>query len=432
MPRAMLFTVGTGEGIENAIAFSADSFNADRLYFLCSTGERGSVSKLPDVRRALAARGLRDDLIREPHFEVRDLGDFERTYEDCFAALTAIAADGFATDQIAVDYTTGTKVMSAAIVVAAIDFGISRYIYIDGNYRAGEGMRVVASTEQARTTAAGRVRSYHDLQIAARHFNTHQWKAAIEVAEDARSKCAAGPTCEQATALRDLAQAYSHWDQFEHDKARRILMDMDVTQARAIGVDIDPHKQFLFRFEPKAKVDPPELLWARLADLLNNAERRLEQSLNDDAIQRAYRATELLGQIPFAELNPPIDASGPIPLNQFPEEVQAKWACRADAKGQLRLGLTDLYGLLLDLGHPLGKWFADDEQKPLQWALTARNQTILAHGFTTARTEDVRTILDAVGAKAAEMDKRVAQWREQARFQRVDLSPTATIGPREA
>lgn len=423
MRRAMLFTVGTGEGIEKAIAFSADSFNADRIYLLCTTGERGSANKIPDIRGALSARALEADLIREPHFEVRDLGDFERTYEDCFDALTAIAADGFEVSQIAVDYTTGTKVMSAAIVVAAIDFGVSHYIYIDGNYRAGEGMRVVASTEQARATAAGRVRAHRDLQLAVRHFNTHQWDAAISVAEDARSKCAAGPTCDQATALRDLARAYGHWDQFEHDEARTILMAMDAPQAQTIGVDIGPHRQFLHRFDPKSKSDARDLLWARLADLLNNAERRLAQSLNDDAIQRAYRATELLAQIPFAEMDPPIDAAGPIPIERFPEEVQAKWACRADAKGQLRLGLTDLYALLLDLGHPLGEWFAADEQKPLQWALTARNQTILAHGFTTARTEDVRTILDSVGPKAAALNKRIAQWREQATFGHVTFAP---------
>ncbi|MGD9495246.1 MAG: TIGR02710 family CRISPR-associated CARF protein [Armatimonadota bacterium] len=423
MRRAMLFTVGSGEGIENAIAFSADSFNADRIYLLCTTGERGSVHRIGDIRGALAARGLGADLIREPHFEVRDLGDFERTYEDCLEALTAIADDGFATNQIAIDYTTGTKVMSAALVVAAIDFGISHYIYIDGNYRAGEGMRVVTGGEQARATGARRVRGQRDLHLAAGHFNTHQWHAAREVVEAILRDCAGGPVCDHATALRDLARAYSHWDQFEHDEARKILLQMDADQARNIGVDIEPHRQFLFRFEPKAKVDPPKLLWARLADLLNNAERRLAQGRNDDAIQRAYRATELLAQIAFAELDPPIDASGPIPLDQLPEEVQATWACRADAKGQLRLGLTDLYALLLDLDHPLGEWFADDEQQPLRWALTARNQTILAHGFRTARTEDVRTILDCVGAKAAAIKKRVAQWREQATFGRVDIGP---------
>lgn len=423
MRRAMLFTVGTGDGIENAIAFSADSFNADRIYLLCTTGERGSVNKLADIRGALAARGLGADLIREPHFEVRDLGDFERTYEDCCAALTAIVSDGFEAGQIAVDYTSGTKVMSAAIVVAAIDFDVSHYIYIDGNYRAGEGMRVVTGGEQARATAARRVRGQRDLHLAAGHFNTCQWDAALEVVETILRDCAGGPVCDQATALRDLARAYSHWDQFEHEKARAILKDIDVDKAHTIGVDVGPHKQFLFRFDPKAKVDPSELLWARLADLLNNAERRLEQGLSDDAIQRAYRATELLGQIPFAEFNPSIDASGPIPLEQLPDNIRGKWACRADAEGRLRLGLTDLYALLLDLGHPLGEWFAADEQKPLQWALTARNRTILAHGFTTARTEDVRTILDSVRTKAAEINKRVAQWRKQATFGRVAIGP---------
>lgn len=423
MARAMLFTVGTGDGIENAIAFSAHSFNADRIYLLCTTGERGSVNKIDSIRTALLAYGLDAGLIREPHFEVRDLGDFERTYDDCFAALKEIVAEGFEPGQIAVDYTTGTKVMSAALVAAAIDFGIAHYIYIDGNYRAGEGMRVVTTTEQARATAAGRVRAHRDLQLAARHFNTYQWDAAIGVAEDARSKCAAGPTCEQATALRELARAYRHWDRFEHDKARKILIDMDVSQAEAIGIDIGPHRQFLFRFDPDKKVKPLELLWARLADLLNNAERRLEQGLNDDAIQRAYRATELLAQIPFAEFDPPIDAAGPIPIGDFPEEVRTKWACRADSEGRLRLGLTDLYALLRDLGHPLGEWFAADEQKRLQWALTARNQTILAHGFTAAQADDVRTILDSVGANATEMNSQVAQWREQATFGRVTIAP---------
>jgi len=67
--------------------------------------------------------------------------------------------------------------------------------------------------------------------------------------------------------------------------------------------------------------------------------------------------------------------------------------------------------------------FAADEQQKLRWALTARNQTILAHGFTTARAKDVRTILHSVGAQAAATNQRVAEWRRQAAFGQVVIVP---------
>jgi len=417
--RAMLFTVGTGDGIENAIAFSALSFNADRVYVLCTTGENGSIGKLGAVRTALQAGGLSADLISDPPFEVRDLGDFESTYEDCMRALEAIQQDGFQPSDIAIDYTTGTKVMSAGLVVAALDVDVGHYVYIDGNYRTGEGMRVVSTTEQARSSQAGRLRAQRDIQLAIALFNTYQWDAAIAVAQQALSKCTAGAVAHQATGIRDLARTYRHWDRFEHDRAFQAIRDIPDEAKNALQVGLQPNSDFLFRFGPAKQTDEIELLWARLADLLNNAERRLEQGLNDDAIQRAYRATELLAQIAFAQLDPPLDAAEGIPLDELPDDVSSKWDARVRDDGTLGLGVSDLYDVLADLGNPLGVWYTSPGQEKLRQTVHNRNQTILAHGFQTATPNTVRIILDAIAPKAEELRPQVVTWREQARFVRL-------------
>ena len=71
--RALLITVGTGETVEDGIAFSINTLNPDAVYRLC-TGV--SLAKLPLVRERLE----RPELISDPTVPVRDPADFDRTY----------------------------------------------------------------------------------------------------------------------------------------------------------------------------------------------------------------------------------------------------------------------------------------------------------------------------------------------------------------
>jgi len=84
-----------------------------------------------------------------------------------------------------------------------------------------------------------------------------------------------------------------------------------------------------------------------------------------------------------------------VPLERIPESLRESWRYRAES-GTLRLGLQDAFELLDALGDEAGKTFKamglhDREGSPL----TARNQSILAHGFKPVGERVFQTLWDA-------------------------------------
>ncbi len=134
-------------------------------------------------------------------------------------------------------------------------------------------------------------------------------------------------------------------------------------------------------------------------DLLRNAERRAECSHYDDAVARLYRATKLLAQTRL-RLQYGLNTSD-LATAKLPEPLREPYAARCDPDGTLRLGLQAAYGLLSDLGDPLGTAFIS-VSGPLNNALVRRNHSILAHGSApVGQTEyhalhtQLRALIDA-------------------------------------
>lgn len=111
-----------------------------------------------------------------------------------------------------------------------------------------------------------------------------------------------------------------------------------------------------------------------------NAQRRRVEGRIDDAVARLYRSIESLAQVALSERYQ-IENTKQVPLDSAPEPLREQWSSRAD-DGSVFLGLQDAYVLLAALGDELGLKFKqlqlDDRQRS---PLTARNQSILAHGF---------------------------------------------------
>lgn len=400
--RALLITVGTGETVEDGIAFSINTLNPDAVYCLCT---EVSLAKLPLVRERLE----RPELIKIPPCPVQDPADFDRTYADCANALARAVADGFGPECIAADFTGGTKVMAAALVAAAADGGVQRYIYIDGP-RSGPGMRVVSSHEQARVTRAGTLSAVRDIRLARELFDRCQWNAAIALAQQAMAACAIGTLYEQAQAIEMLADCYRSWDRFLHAEAWGKLCAINSQAGKAIGVSLDANRQFLHilgndEIEPRGDSGH-----ALVADLLNNAARRGEQGEWDDALARLYRATELLAQVRLASRADSIDTSD-CRLEQVPDALRDDWRRRPGPDGTFKIGLHDAYRLLAALGDPLGSWYLED--KRTQNALFQRNQSILAHGFKPARNEDAAVLLETLRERLVAAEPRAEGWMRQ-------------------
>ncbi|HFB98677.1 MAG TPA: hypothetical protein ENJ62_06015, partial [Bryobacterales bacterium] len=103
----------------------------------------------------------------------------------CFAhydrVLAQLIESGVKPEEIVVDFTRGTKAMSAALVLAAAGRGVPQLRYITGK-RDARGT-VLPGEEQVRDFATGRMSFRRDLDLATRFLEAWQFPAAGQLAQ---------------------------------------------------------------------------------------------------------------------------------------------------------------------------------------------------------------------------------------------------------
>jgi CRISPR-associated protein (TIGR02710 family) len=145
-------------------------------------------------------------------------------------------------------------------------------------------------------------------------------------------------------------------------------------------------------------------------DLLRNAERRAAQERYDDAVGRLYRAMELTEQLLLKigvsdQVGPDGILTGAVDLGRLPEAIQSDWQAKAakvnageesDKPKSLKIALADGFDLLADLGHPTGlEW--RKRRSELVNAISTRNSSLFAHGFTPIDYSGWREIYNRLG-----------------------------------
>jgi hypothetical protein len=205
---------------------------------------------------------------------------------------------------------------------------------------------------------------------------------------------------EAAAAVRPLARFYAAWDRLDYRAAAAIELprESDLPAAwRAFGPPPEVRRWVAGLGEslPETNRDKGGAMAARLrliaADLLANGERRIRDHQFEDALLRAYRIYELVGQARLFDRgydSERIPADDPV-VKKTQERLQKKgseqFGKRAD--GTLTAARFVATKLLTELGDPLGERLrkeADDELTSAR----SRNRSILVHGFTAAGPDD--------------------------------------------
>ncbi|MBW4629044.1 MAG: hypothetical protein KME49_26945 [Brasilonema octagenarum HA4186-MV1] len=144
MSKILLVTVG---GSFQPIVTAIRSLQPDRVIFIASDGEKGSKSQviaegMPcEVRRGtevierlpniLTQVGLKERFQLERDLVlVQNPDDLAECYLNIHAFIRNLQQD--TRHEIIADYTGGTKTLSAALVLAAVDCGIGLYVTIAG------------------------------------------------------------------------------------------------------------------------------------------------------------------------------------------------------------------------------------------------------------------------------------------------------------
>lgn len=348
---------------------------------------------MPHVERLLADSGI----------EVRhEVVDNEDNVEALFAAyreaLGRLTAE-HESEEVIIDFTSGTKPMSAAVFAAGIAHRVSRVSYVTG--RRDQTGRVFADMKVT-SFPPKLVTADDDLRLAATLFNEGQFRAAADLAR--RYTCSDSapawePYLRRARLLRRLSNAYELWDRFEWKEAAHVLRGIKDEEVRG---ELSPERlrdqaQFLQRCNGPGW--PPE----RVAELAASAARRTEEARFDDAIARCYRGFEYLAQWRLATRHN-IANTAKTPTAQIPAKLRCELV-RSSNDQTVKLGLVAAYRLLEALNDEVGQAFREayagngdwrESRGPLSGALNQRNQSWLAHGRVPGDPRTTKHLLEGL------------------------------------
>lgn len=366
MPTLLVVTVG---GSCAPIVTAVRNYGPDFMCFFASAGSHGSRAMVDGAGQVCqgASSIVAQTGLKPEQYEVVELTEPD-SLTDCYgamrAALARLAADRAGWRRLA-DYTGGTKTMSAALVLAALeaDWELS---LVKGT--RPDLVKVLNGSEMAALVNAWEVRARQLMAEAQRLFNAYAYTSAGELLE---SLTRTGPlSAELEREVRQwvaLCRAFDAWDRFNHAQARQLL---EPYQSRAV-----PQWRFLkalMGLERATGYEP-------ILDLLRNAERRAARGRYDDAVARLYRALEMLAQTRLGERTPSL-TTGDLDVSLLPDGLRKKYeALRDPSDGKIKLGLRQDYELLAELDDPLGRVYRQHE-KALLNVLSQRNHSILAHG----------------------------------------------------
>ncbi|WP_152971914.1 TIGR02710 family CRISPR-associated CARF protein [Desulfatitalea tepidiphila] len=315
---------------------------------------------------------------------------------------------GLAPDRVMLDYTGGTKVMTAALLLAGIDQRY-HYNYVGGDRRDKEGVGVVLSGHERLFTEMSpwAVWAEEERRQIVTLFNRRRYAAVIEIIDGLLENDLPTSIGGYFKFVRQAAYAFLRWDQFELKQAMGQLQkaqDLLAAHRRDFpNAELDAFRDELgllsMRLEDiltqtKDLMEPHPLL---VADLLNNARRQMADKRNDDAAARIYRALELYGQICFRQ-STGLDNDA-VPPSAVPAEIRAEFEAKyRDTKTQkLKLPLQATFRFLRHSGHEAGERF-QARQNEIKKIQSNRNHSILAHGLKPVSDKAVESVFATVAA----------------------------------
>ena len=374
-------------------------------------GKWDQVVLLPSPETTEYAQQL-SDLLPDIPFHIKPLPEagMENNADQCFGHFDDILArlidvEGHAPSSIGIDFTRGTKAMSAALVLAATGRGIPRLQYVLGlRDRRGD---VVSGSEEVYPFKTTLVTGRLHLRLAKNLHQRGDYAAVIDMLGEGHREWAKEEYREEAEHLRRRARLMAAWDRLDYGLAEcraRQLRPGDVPPELVEWV------QSLANIPAKNDYPARASRLKRVAwDLLYNGKRRLDERRFEDAFIRAYRVLELVGQFLLFEngmnsscLNP--EDSAVKKLQAKLKKKRSKVLTKKGARGYLVAGryqvaqLLKVMGVavadrLIEIGGPGG--------------LNKRNQSILAHGFNVEappedllreRYQDLEAVLHVCGS----------------------------------
>jgi CRISPR-associated protein (TIGR02710 family) len=401
MPRkALLINVG---GTPAPIAYSIDCHRPEKVLFFASQSSRSEIET--KVRPLTGHRWLDQEVLTAP-----DHQDLTKCIEVLTKDLPSrLALLGLDWKDLVVDYTGGTKTMSAAVVLATINRPVA-YSYIGGRVRTKEGLGTVLDGSEALVFSPNPwdVLAVDLRRRIARQFNRGHFAEAAQSAQEALERVG-GELRPMYEGFVHLCTGYEQWQRFDYGRASRTLPRALAGLRPLAAVSGDrPLVDFLEQvetegerlehiaraFKATARGDVPaaEDANALVLDLVVNAERVTRLGGRpDDGIARLYSALEKLAKVGLGLRG--INNSKALP-DEIPEALRAEYQGKYmnPENGRLQFGLSPSYALLAALDDPVGAHFMA-RSADLEKVLKARNSSLMVHGWNPIKEDDYERML---------------------------------------
>jgi len=289
--------------------------------------------------------------------------------------------------EVLVDYTGGTKTMSAALVLAATEL-FDRFSYVGGAQREKGGLGVTVDGKE-RVLYQGNPWSQlaiREIERARDLWAGHQFEGVARVLREVAPRVSHRLRFE---AIADLAEAMAARHRLDFRTAFTVLSRL-VGRLPAL---FDGRDNFgLIRFAREVREiceacskDIASVTF--LCELLDNALRTAAQGRFEDAAARLYRVMEMQGQLWLSEMTDGSFTNGrckAADMAKLPATLTSLDFCRPDERGEIKLSLEQIFLALAALGHERAKAVTLDLalERKSRWraATEKRNTSILAHG----------------------------------------------------
>jgi CRISPR-associated protein (TIGR02710 family) len=309
---------------------------------------------------------------------------------------------------VIVDYTGGTKVMTAALILATIGEPF-RFNYVGGTSAASR------NKDGLGTVMDGHEKMYPEMSpwsIFAEEerrqivtlFNGRRFAAAVNIID-----LCTGELPFQIKSyfsfVRPIADGFLLWEQFNHTAASRrfdiglaalsdYLKDHPEPTLESFAHNFVRCQAFL-RSVLEQSNQLKNLHIILVEDLLNNARRRMMDKRYDDATARSYRSLELFGQICFRDVAG--CSTDEVKPEMVPDELRDDFTRKySDGKGRtLKLPLTATFLFLKHKGHEAGGRYFEMEAE-IKKITHSRNYSILAHGINPISENACKSIFETV------------------------------------
>ena len=386
-------TVGTGASgadIAHALYFSINQQNPDLALFIVS--KKTLAETFPFIEEKL--KTTKPNLSYSYEL-IEEVNEFETLHKSYLSLIKKYSKQGFLTKNIAVDYTSGTKSMSAAIVSAGIAADVNTITYTYGE--RGEGGRVKSGSEKITSLSPTLFSTEKIIAEAIVLFNKNLFDASIEKLSSFNDYPHPDFT-NKITFLIQLATALSYWDKFDFNLSFETLNKINTDQklldeAHKLSVGTNKLTQAANVLKEK------KLNNYKVLELIANANRRAAEGKYDDAVARLYRALEMIGQIEFEKVFS-CSTSDVILVNiptEYRDEIKSKFLDGKD--GKIKLPLYAAFDLLNKVGNKTALLFFDHYEQ-IKKVLHLRNNSILAHGSGPLSGKSFSEALDLVSLLA--------------------------------